>query len=683
MNNFLNYSFKINNNSFILAMKNGFLSILPLIIINSFLGLTINLLGYANIKQGFFDFEKILSNISLSIQNVIPYIFIFLFTQNIFKIKHEKNNLQLGIFSVVALLLYSIFMNDESFLIKDSLILRAILVGLMNYSLYIIINKTYNTFVNKKIIKEIENFQITENIFLGFSHLIIMGSFYFVLFRFFPNLSFDLSKHLHFDNSLSTPLVYNLIILLPWLFGVNGSHLVNSSYIELFKNSQHNIKSFMNNTGDLKYFDESFYNLFINIGGNGATLCLLIALLIYRKKEYKKFFKLAIIPSLFNINEIVVYGLPIVGNVLLIIPFILVPTIFTILTYFALVFNFIQPSIIYTSWLTPTVVSGFASSQGNIRVVIWQLFLITIGTLVYLLFLKKFMNVNRDTVLHNVSSISQNSANFDIGGSHFDHIVKFNEARKKLNLLLKRGHLTLYFQPIVDISDNKVSKIECLVRMNHEELGIINPYFLSYFKTLHKMPDLDYWVIEESFIHNKRLKNLNHDYVLSINISADTFIQKSFYSNIVELVEKHKVDPKKFTLELVEEVCILDIKSAKEKIYLLKELGFKIAIDDFGTGYSSLIYLIDLPVNYIKIDRRFVQSLKFSKGETILKNIIQLCKSVGCDVILEGVETEKELDILKKLGVDMIQGYYFFKPNSFDKILEEIEDFKNENLQLS
>lgn len=680
MSNFLDFSFKINNNSFVISIKNGFLSIIPLIIINSFLALSVNLLKYMHFTPNFFDFEKILYNVALAIQNAIPYIFIFLFTQNLFRLKHEKHNLQLSTFSVVALLLYSISFNDQSFLIKDSMILRAILVGILNYFLFIAVKKTYSIFVKISFFKENSNFLVSENIFLGILHLTILSVIYFLIFKIYPNLTLDLSKHLIFKNSLSTPLIYNLIILLPWLFGINGSNLVNSSYVELFKNSQHNIKEFFNNSGDIRYFDESFYNLYINIGGNGATLCLLIALFIYRKNEYKRFLKLAIIPSLFNINEIVVYGLPIVGNVLLIIPFILVPTIFTILTYFALFFKFIEPSMIYTSWLTPTIISGFSSSQGNLKVVIWQILLITIGTLIYLFFLKKFMHENTNNTLSTISSINDTSPNYSIGGTHIDYIVKFNEAKRKLNDLLNKGHLTLYFQPIVDVSKSKIKKMEVLVRIDHEELGIVNPYFISYFKTLHKIADLDYWVIEEAFIYGKRLNNIQRDCILSINISAETFIQKSFCDNIMELVNKHSVNPNKFNLEIVEEVCILDMKNAKEKILLLKKLGFTIAIDDFGTGYSSLIYLIDLPVNYIKIDRQFVQSLKFTKGETILKNIIQLCKSVGCQVIVEGVETEKELFILKSLSVEMIQGYYFFKPNSFENILDEIKTFEQENI---
>lgn len=674
MNFFLKLSLKINTNIYILAIRNSFLSIMPLIVVYSFLGLAINILNQIHIKKEGIDYIKILFNAALSVQNTIPYIFIFLFSQNIFKMKHGKNNLQLGTFSVVTLLLYSIFIDDTSFKIIDSMLLRAIIIGILNYFIFSIINNLFFRYLPNAIKKEANSYYLVEFVFFGLIHIVIFAFLYFFFFKQFPNPVLDLSKRLNFENdSLKVSLIYNLIILLPWLFGINGSQLVSDSYEKLFNHSQENIAYFLNKSLNHYYFDESFFNLYINIGGNGATLCLLLALLIFRKNEYKKFIRLAILPSLFNINEIVILGLPIVGNFILIVPFILVPMIFTILTYIALKINFISSATTYTSWLTPTIISGLVSGQRNFHTVIWQIFLISLGTWIYYFFLKQYFKVSNKLALDEINSVNEIHINYDLGGTHLEYILDSSEANKKLQYLLKKGQLILQFQPIVSNSDFEVLKMESLVRIKHQDLGIVSPYFIKYFKALNKIQELDYWVIEESFKYGKLIKEKEKSIGISINISVETFINDSFVDNIEVLVKKYSIEPENFTLEIVEEACLLDIKNVKRKIDDLRKIGFELAIDDFGTGYSSLSYLLDLSVDYIKIDRVFISNISSTKSEVILKKIVQLCKAVGSKVIIEGVETEEELEIIRNMEVDMIQGYFFYKPNNFDDIMQTLE----------
>ncbi|MBP6468352.1 MAG: EAL domain-containing protein, partial [Fusobacteriaceae bacterium] len=100
--------------------------------------------------------------------------------------------------------------------------------------------------------------------------------------------------------------------------------------------------------------------------------------------------------------------------------------------------------------------------------------------------------------------------------------------------------------------------------------------------------------------------------------------------------------------------------------------GFQVAIDDFGTGYSSLSYLSDLEVDFIKIDRKFVLDLNKEKGKKVLRDIINISHSIGCKVIIEGVENESQLQLVKIFGADFVQGFYFHKPNTYDNTMEYI-----------
>ena len=135
---------------------------------------------------------------------------------------------------------------------------------------------------------------------------------------------------------------------------------------------------------------------------------------------------------------------------------------------------------------------------------------------------------------------------------------------------------------------------------------------------------------------------------------------------------KYQTHPKNIFIEIIEEVCLYDINIAKSKINNLRNLGFQVAIDDFGTGYSSLSYLSDLEVDFIKIDRKFVLDLNKEKGKKVLRDIINISHSIGCKVIIEGVENESQLQLVKIFGADFVQGFYFHKPNPYDNTMEYI-----------
>ena len=135
---------------------------------------------------------------------------------------------------------------------------------------------------------------------------------------------------------------------------------------------------------------------------------------------------------------------------------------------------------------------------------------------------------------------------------------------------------------------------------------------------------------------------------------------------------KYQTHPKNIVIEIIEEVCLYDINIAKSKINNLRNLGFQVAIDDFGTGYSSLSYLSDLEVDFIKIDRKFVLDLNKEKGKKVLRDIINISHSIGCKVIIEGVENESQLQLVKIFGADFVQGFYFHKPNTYDNTMEYI-----------
>lgn len=164
--------------------------------------------------------------------------------------------------------------------------------------------------------------------------------------------------------------------------------------------------------------------------------------------------------------------------------------------------------------------------------------------------------------------------------------------------------------------------------------------------------------------------------VIAVNISAQQFIQPDFVETIANLLKKHKIEPSRLKLELTESVLIEDVKSVVSKMNALRDtLGVSLSLDDFGTGYSSLSYLKQLPLDQVKIDQSFVRDMTTDASDAMMvKNIIDMAHNFGLNVIAEGVETEDQLNLLKKHGCKSYQGYLFSKPIPIEQLEEVLQN---------
>ena len=164
------------------------------------------------------------------------------------------------------------------------------------------------------------------------------------------------------------------------------------------------------------------------------------------------------------------------------------------------------------------------------------------------------------------------------------------------------------------------------------------------------------------------------EYKVAVNISPTHFIQPNFLSNVKQTIKETGVNPKFIELEITEESMMESTEHTMKVLSTLREYGITLAIDDFGTGYSSFSFLKQFPVDSLKIDQSFVRDLSTnSDSSAIIAVMIQLGHALGLEVVVEGVEKESELIILRKLEADMIQGYYFSKPVSTKEFTEKLE----------
>ncbi|HBF5749705.1 TPA: GGDEF and EAL domain-containing protein [Clostridioides difficile] len=224
----------------------------------------------------------------------------------------------------------------------------------------------------------------------------------------------------------------------------------------------------------------------------------------------------------------------------------------------------------------------------------------------------------------------------------------------------------LFFQPQVNAVTKEVIGAEVLLRWHSSTYGEVSPVeFIPILEQSNLIIPVGKWIIKEAVKQCKEWHKINPDFKISVNVSYIQLKEDFFRDFIVECLVEYQLRPEFLILELTENCWIPDINLLNDKFISLKGIGVYIAIDDFGTGYSSLNYLKELSVNIIKIERSFVKNITYNSYEyTFLEYIIKLAHIINLKVCVEGIESYEEYDIVKSLGVDIIQVFLFGRPVS-------------------
>lgn len=250
----------------------------------------------------------------------------------------------------------------------------------------------------------------------------------------------------------------------------------------------------------------------------------------------------------------------------------------------------------------------------------------------------------------------------------------------ELNTALESEEFEVYYQPIFDVNEQLLG-VEALIRWNHPHLGFLSPAsFLPVAEETGFILDIEKWVLTQSIYKLKKLQQSGWSNLsLSVNISAQQFDNPRFPEMVAELLERMSFQPRNLTLEVTERFLIhqenIDI------VNRLRATGIKLSIDDFGISYSSLQYLRDLKVDEIKIDRSFISNLEMDKtSQKIVQMMITLGHQLNLNIVAEGVETEKQLQLLEKMKCDSIQGFLFSKPIPFDHLKKKFLSTNERNM---
>ncbi len=239
--------------------------------------------------------------------------------------------------------------------------------------------------------------------------------------------------------------------------------------------------------------------------------------------------------------------------------------------------------------------------------------------------------------------------------------TKHQELRQDLHFSIERNELELHYQPIVRAESCKIQGFEALLRWRHPVRGMLPPHeFIHLAEANGTIHEIGRWVLREAC---RTAAGWPPHMFVSINLSPEQFRSPGLPAKIDSAIKSSGIDPKRLEAELTENVLIEDAVPVAENISALKALGVSVALDDFGTGYSGFSYLADLGVDALKIDRSLVTNCDTDgRARKVLEAIMVMGHALGLEMTAEGVERSQHADVLRNLGCDLLQGYFFARP---------------------
>lgn len=460
-----------------------------------------------------------------------------------------------------------------------------------------------------------------------------------------------------YSNFLSG-LLYTFAVNLMWFFGLHGSHILEAVAVHNF-----------GVTGNV-VFSKAFYDVYVAMGGCGTTVSVLIALLLFfRKERTGKLAGLASFTVVFNLNEMLTFGIPIILNPILLVPFVLTPVVCYCLAYAATVCGFLPVLTHEVVWSAPVGIGGYLAS-GSWKGIAVQAVGILAGILFYLPFLKmnQRMEVYKakchvQVLIHELQEKEEqiDQPVFLTRGDHIGMISRM--LLLDLKHAIKNKELYMLYQPQV-YSDGTCIGAEALLRWNHPVYGMIYPPLIIYLAEAGKvLPELERFIIDQvtDGIVQTRAQ-YDSDFKISVNITAHSLLW-DVEGYIRQTMEQKGIDAHMLWIEITEQDILLQTDVVVRKLEELKKQGHKLLIDDFGMGHTSLLYLQSEYFDVVKLDGSLTRPLlKSHTNQKIVRSIIELGQELGVKVIAEFVENREQRDLLDTLGCHCYQGYLYAKP---------------------
>ncbi len=458
-------------------------------------------------------------------------------------------------------------------------------------------------------------------------------------------------------NSIWSGLLVVFTESLLWFFGIHGGNTLEQVQQNLFVPA---------NTDSTMIISKTFIDTFSLMGGCGTAICLFLALALFsRQTKNRDIMKAAAFPLLFNVNEPIVFGLPIVFNLSLLIPFILVPMVSLLIAYLATRLGIIPVTCTTVAWTTPVFLSGYVATKSIWGVVV-QLVIIVVGTLIYAPFIciMEMAHLKGEQVFA-VEMERLFKESMDTGeeirflNQHNSISTAAESLLTKMKRDIKEGSIEVYYQPQM-AKGNVVYGAEALLRWDYGGKKMFPPLVIHLAQEGQLENELTLAIMKRVCEDIVRInESTNQILKISVNISAVQLNDTDFMAHMIAVAQRYGICSQ-LCMEVTEDMTLDHMEHIAENVGMLHAKGIELSMDDFSMGNTSLKYLQRNLFSHVKLDGQIVQNMMDNeRSQEIIASIIQLGKSINFQVVAEYVDSVEKRDRLWELGCDYLQGYLY------------------------
>lgn len=488
---------------------------------------------------------------------------------------------------------------------------------------------------------------------------------------------------LHMGRTFESGLLYVCLSSVMWFFGIHGSNVLESVSLQLFTPAIV-INSAAAAAGQpaTEIVTKTFIDCFVLMGGCGAAICLLLATMFFsRQASSRNLMKAAAFPILFNINELLIFGYPVIFNPMMLIPFVLTPIVCYINAYFATSMGLLPMTVMQVEWTTPIFMSGYLSTQ-SISGVLMQLINVLCGVMVYAPFVRHFDRERINDAKEGMQELIEKLQLSEAQGT----LLQLTEMQGKLGTISRslveelkaafdHQEIEMYYQPQCD-SQNHCFGAEALLRWNHPLYGrIYPPLIIKLASEAGILFELETNIIKTVIEDERKLNQaFEKKLMISVNVSAETLQDEQFESFILKLAEEQGNHFENMSLEVTEQMALTPSEKTSSILKSIHHTGMGLIIDDFSMGHTSLNYLQQDTFDMVKLDGGLVKGLlNNTRCRDIISSILYLSQSMGFEVLAEYVENEQLKEELMKIGCHYYQGYLFSPAVNKAKLVQYVK----------